>query len=91
MQISRTSNLLSKDQADMIYQRLLAQQSSRYIISFSIVPRKHMTKRNWNEEESKLLKWAINEYSGNRNIDPVNFTSADWQNISKLVPGRNET
>lgn len=52
--------------------------------------RKYTTKRNWNEDETKLLNWAISTYSTKRSIKPQNFTSTDWQNVAKLVPGRND-
>ncbi len=47
-----------------------------YLISAKY--RKYTTKRNWNEEETKLLTWAIHTYSTKRSIKPQNFTSSDW-------------
>jgi hypothetical protein len=52
--------------------------------------RKYTTKRNWNEDETKLLAWALNTYCTKRSLKPHNFTSTDWQNVAKLVPGRND-
>lgn len=58
--------------------------------SHHFVYRKYTTKRNWNDDETKLLNWAIATYSEKRGIRGDAFTSIDWQNIAKLVPGRND-
>jgi hypothetical protein len=50
-----------------------------------------VTKRNWSDEESKLLTWAIQKYSTKKSIKAENFTQFDWQNIANLVPGRSDT
>lgn len=52
--------------------------------------RKYTTKRNWNDEETKLLNWAIATYSGKRGIKGESFTASDWGHVAKLVPGRND-
>lgn len=52
--------------------------------------RKYTTKRNWNEEETRLLNWAIHTYSLKRGIKAKNFSALDWQSVAKLVPGRND-
>lgn len=52
--------------------------------------RKYTTKRNWNDEETKLLNWAIHTYCVKRGNKAKNFSSTDWQNVAKLVPGRND-
>jgi hypothetical protein len=52
--------------------------------------RKYTTKRNWCEDETKLLYWAIHTYTEKRNIKAENLVSADWHNIASLIPGRND-
>eukprot|EP00347_Sterkiella_histriomuscorum_P005821 403355142 len=74
------SKVISNEEANDIFQRLLAQNSKR----------KYTTKRNWNDDETKLLNWAISTYSEKRGINGEGFTAADWQNVAKLVPGRND-
>lgn len=53
--------------------------------------RKYTTKRNWSEEETKLLNWAIQTYCQKRGIRAESFAPADWQKVAKLVPGRNDS
>ena len=49
---------ISDKEADEIYQRLVISNSKR----------KYSTKRNWSDDETKLLNWAIQTYSLKRNI-----------------------
>ena len=72
--------VITDKEADEIYQRLAINNSKR----------KYTTKRNWNDEETKLLNWAIATYSAKRNLSAENFTNSDWQNVANLVPGRND-
>ncbi|CDW76882.1 myb-like dna-binding domain containing protein [Stylonychia lemnae] len=78
--LNSSSQVISNEEANDIFQRLLNQNSKR----------KYTTKRNWSDDETKLLNWAIQTYSEKRGIQGENFTAADWQNVAKLVPGRND-
>ena len=63
-----SQKVITNAEADQIYSRLL----------ISTQKRKHTTKRNWNDDETKLLTWAIDTYSTKRNITAENFTNSDW-------------
>ena len=72
--------VITDEEADEIYQRISSQSQSR----------KGYIKKNWSEEETRLLKWAVITYTKQKNITYLSLTMNDWQNIARLVPGRND-
>lgn len=52
--------------------------------------RRGYIKKNWSEEETRLLKWAVVTYTRQKAISYLTLTMNDWQNIARLVPGRND-
>lgn len=51
-------DVLNDDEANEIYMRVTA----------SCAGKKTYAKKNWNEDETKLLKWAVIKYTKQRNI-----------------------
>ena len=76
-------SIISGQEADKIYQKLLKQFES-HSISKNI-------KKPWTEDETKLLFWSVDKYCNERTIDKSNLGTKDWEKISLLVPGRNIT
>jgi hypothetical protein len=76
-------SVISSQEADKIYQKLLKQFES-HSISKNI-------KKPWTEDETKLLFWSVDKYCNERTIDKTNLGTKDWEKISLLVPGRNIT
>jgi hypothetical protein len=58
-------HIIGYQQAEEIYTRLAGLCQMR----------KFTTKRNWNEEETKLLNWALYKYSKKKNTNPYSFTN----------------
>ncbi len=53
-------------------------------------------KKNWSEEDVKILIWVVSKYSDFRNIDYIDKElvfifliqdSSDWDFIASLIPG----
>ncbi|CDW82128.1 myb-like dna-binding domain containing protein [Stylonychia lemnae] len=59
-------------------------------VCLQVQNRKGYIKKNWSDDETKLLKWAVITYTKQRNISYQQLTMNDWQNIARLVPGRND-
>lgn len=46
-------------------------------------------KKNWSEEDLKILVWVVSKYCQYHGISAVkeSMTEADWNNIANLIPG----
>jgi len=62
---TRTLNIITDEEANEIYLRMAAQSSSR----------KCFIKKNWAEDETKLLKWAVVTYTRQKSINYNNLVS----------------
>lgn len=82
---------LTDEEANEIYQKVSALSQGR----------KGYIKKNWSDDEARLLKWAVLTYTKQKGIANFNLVRIkhinnwfqsmnDWQNISRLVPGRND-
>ena len=58
-------NVISDEQANEIYLRMAVQSQAR----------KGFIKKNWSEEETRLLKWAVITYTRQKNISYNNLVS----------------
>lgn len=58
-------NIIQDEEANEIYLRMAAQSQAR----------KGFIKKNWAEEETKLLKWAVIIYTRQKNITYSNLVS----------------
>lgn len=48
-------------------------------------------KKNWSEEDVKILVWVISKYCDKHSIENIEkeLTMDDWERIAKLIPGVN--
>ena len=60
---TRTMNVISDEEANDIYLRMAAQSSVR----------KGFIKKNWAEDETRLLKWAVVTYTRQKAINYNNL------------------
>jgi hypothetical protein len=61
--VKNQKHIMNDSEANEIFYRLFAESTSKYQSSIYIInPRRHMTKKNWSKEESKLLDWALHTY-----------------------------
>lgn len=72
---------INDEQAASIFSQLESEQSKK----------SYQAKKNWTEEESKLLLWAINKYCRGKKIQPQKLSKNDWIQIAGFIPGRNDS
>lgn len=72
---------INDEQAAAIFSQLESEQSKK----------SYQAKKNWTEEESKLLLWAINRYCRGKKAQPQKLSKDDWIQIAGFIPGRNDS
>ena len=60
-------------------------------ISNSLNFRYSTSKKNWSEEETNLLRFAIVKYCRAKSKQVHNLTNNDWKEIADMIPGRTES
>jgi hypothetical protein len=72
---------ISDQQASSIFDKLNTLQGKKT----------YYAKKNWTEEEAKLLLWAIDKYCRGKKITPKKLGKNDWIQIAGFIPGRNDS
>jgi len=65
-------NLITKEEADRIYQRLV-------MLNMHSI---NNIKRNWTSEELKLLEFAVDKFCQTTKRHVSSLTTKDWKNIA---------
>jgi hypothetical protein len=61
-------NVIDDEEANDLYMKVSSQSQGR----------KGYVKKNWTDDETKLLKWAVVTYTKQRNISYQQLTMNDW-------------
>ena len=51
----------------------------------------YYAKKNWTDDEAKLLQWAILKYCKGKGITPQKLDKNNWIEIAHFIPGRNDS
>lgn len=51
----------------------------------------YAAKKNWTTDESRLLVWAVKNYTVGKKIHPAKLDKNDWMQIAGFIPGRNDS
>ena len=74
-------NLISKEEADRIYQKLAAIN----------LHGNNLIKRNWTNDEIRLLEFAVDKFCQSSKRSVNTLTTKDWKSIATFIPGRTES
>lgn len=72
---------LTDQEAAAIFDKLTVAQSKK----------SYYAKKNWTEEESKLLLWAVESFCNRKGIKPQKLNKDQWVAIAGFIPGRNDS
>lgn len=72
---------IDDDAASEIFNRLTKMQGKKT----------YYAKKNWTDDEAKLLQWAIQKYCRGKGITPQKLDKNDWIQIAGFIPGRNDS
>ena len=75
------SGMITDDAASEIFSKLMTLQSKKT----------YAAKKNWTDDESRLLVWAIQKYCSGKAITPQKLDKNDWMQIAGFIPGRNDS
>ena len=72
---------ITDKQASEIFEKLSALQDKKTFYA----------KKNWTDDETKLLHWALQKYCRGKGISPQKLDKNDWIEIAGFIPGRNDS
>lgn len=75
------SEPISNEEASNIFSKLEHEQGKKT----------YHAKKNWTDDEFRLLIWAVNKYCDGKKLSPSKLGKNDWIQIAGFIPGRNDS